>query len=82
MQAYRYNSPVGTFTIKQVGHCRYELWIKDELLGVYENAESAAKDVATFDTNHVKWDRFENQLDNYPNDLSDWTEVKEESPRY
>lgn len=81
MQVYRYNSPIGIFEIRQVGHLRYELWIEEERLGEYESAESAATDVATFNTDYLEWDRFENELENFPKDLSDWTEVKEASPR-
>jgi hypothetical protein len=81
MHAYRYNSPIGIFEIRQVGHLRYELWIEEERLGEYESAETAATDVATFDTDYVAWDRFENELENFPASLDEWTEVKEESPR-
>jgi len=81
MYAYRYNSSIGSFTIKQIGHLRYELWIEEEKLGEYESAESAAVDVATFNTGYPEWDRFENELENFPEDLNDWTEVKEALPR-
>jgi hypothetical protein len=81
MQTYRYNSPVGTFEIRQVRHLRYELWVEEEKLGEYESAETAATDVATFNTDFVEWDRFENELENFPKNLSDWKEVKEASPR-
>ncbi|MBD3790576.1 MAG: hypothetical protein IE918_00190 [Campylobacterales bacterium] len=81
MQAYRYNSPIGPFEIRQVGHLRYELWIEEEKLGEYESAESAALDVAAFNTDYVEWDRFENELENFPKSLSDWTAEKEASPR-
>ena len=82
MHAYRYNSPIGSFTIKQAGHLRYELWIEEEMLGEYDSPETAATDVANFDTDYVEWDRFKNELEDFPKDLSEWTEVKEESPRY
>ena len=35
MNSYIYNSDIGTFEIKQVEHRRYELWLKEELLGSY-----------------------------------------------
>ena len=81
MQTYIYNSDVGTFEIRQIGHKRYELWIEEELLGSYESAEMAARDVANFNTDYTEWDRFKNELENYPSSLSEWAEVKEESPR-
>lgn len=81
MQTYRYNSPVGTFEIRQVRHLSYELWVEEEKLGEYESAESAAADVATFNTDYIEWDRFENELESFPKNLGDWQEVKEASPR-
>ena len=41
MKNYIYNADIGTFNIRQTGHLRYELWIKEELLGEYESAELA-----------------------------------------
>jgi hypothetical protein len=81
MKAYQYNSPIGTFEIRQIGHLRYELWIEDEMLGSYESPESAAEDVATFNTDYNEWDRFENELEDVAKSLNDWTKVKEASPR-
>ncbi|MEA3419012.1 MAG: hypothetical protein U9Q90_06390 [Campylobacterota bacterium] len=80
MHTYSYNSDVGTFEIRQIGHKRYELWIEEELLGSYESAELAARDVADFNTDYTEWDRFKNELENFPSDLSEWTEAKEASP--
>ncbi len=80
MQIYTYNSDIGIFEIKQIGHKRYELWIEEELLGSYESAEFAAQDVADFNTDYTEWDKFENELQNVPSDLSKWTNVKEASP--
>lgn len=82
MHAYRYNSPIGTFEIRQTGHLRYNLWMEEEMLGEYDSPESAATDVANFDTDYVEWDRFENELENFPKDLSEWSVVKEESPKH
>lgn len=78
MDIYTYNADVGTFEIKQTGHKRYELWINDEILGSYENAEFAAQDVARFNTGYTEWDRWENELQDFPSDLSEWTQIKEE----
>ncbi len=80
MRTYTYNSDIGTFEIKPLGHERYELWLDEELLGSYESAEFAAQDVANFNTDYPEWDRFKNELQNFPSDLSQWTEVKEELP--
>jgi hypothetical protein len=78
MLTYTYNADIGTFEIKQTGHKRYELWIDDEILGTYENAEFAAQDVARFNTGYTEWDRWENELENYPANLSEWTQLEEE----
>ncbi len=80
MRCYTYNSAIGTFEIKQISHERYELWIENEMLGSYESAEFAAQDVAEFNTDYIEWDRFENELENFPFSLSQWTEVKEAVP--
>ncbi len=77
MHIYIYNADIGTFEIKQTDEHRYQLWINDELLFVYENAESAARDVAEFHTGYVEWDKFENHLENFPSNLSEWTIVGE-----
>ena len=81
MKNYVYNSDIGTFEIVHKGHLRYQLWIGEELLGEYENAELAAEDVANFNTDYVKWDRFKNELENFPATLAEWTVVSEETPR-
>jgi hypothetical protein len=81
MRIYEYNAEIGTFEIRQVEHARYELWVEDEKLGSYETPESAALDVATFNTGYSEWDRFENEERNFPATLSDWAKVTEESPR-
>ncbi len=81
MQTYIYNSEIGTFEIRQTGHKRYELWIEYELIGSYDNAVFAADDVANFDTDYIEWDKFENELQDFPSDLSKWAKVKEEAPQ-
>ena len=81
MQNYIYNSDVGAFEIVHKGHLKYELWVGEELLGEYESAELAAEDVANFNTDYVEWDRFKNELENFPKSLADWTVVSEETPR-
>lgn len=80
MKMYIYNSDVGRFEIRQIGHKRYDLWIKEEMIGTYESAEHAAEDVANFNTDYVEWDRFRNELENFPATLSEWAEIKEENP--
>lgn len=81
MKNYIYNSNIGTFEIVHKGHLRYQLWIGEELLGEYESAEAAATDVADFNTDYVEWDRFKNELENFPRSLAEWTSVSEETPR-
>lgn len=81
MKNYIYNSDVGTFEIVYKGHLEYQLWIEEELLGEYESAELAAEDVASFNTDYPEWDRFKNELENYPRSLAEWTAVSEEIPR-
>lgn len=81
MKDYIYNSDVGTFEIIQKDHLLYQLWIEEELLGEYESAELAAADVAEFNTDYIEWDRFKNELENFPKTLRDWTAVTEEKPR-
>ena len=81
MKNYIYNADIGTFEIRQTGHLLYQLWIEEELLGEYESAELAATDVARFDTNYMEWDKLENELENVPTNLAQWTAVTEEVPR-
>ena len=80
MYTYTYNSNIGTFEIKQIGHDRYELWIEYELIGSYESAESAAEDVSSFNTGYNEWDKFHNELHDFPSIISGWAQVKEASP--
>lgn len=80
MAAYVYNSDIGTFEIREVRHRLYELWIEEENLGSYDSAESAAADVAAFNTGYVEWDRFENEETNVPAGLDGWRPVCEEKP--
>lgn len=81
MKNYIYNSDVGTFEIVHKGHLCYQLWIKEEMLGEYQSAELAAEDVSEFNTGYVEWDRFKNELENFPKTLAEWTTVSEEMPR-
>ena len=81
MHIYTYNSDIGTFEIRELEDKTYELWLEEELLGAYESAELAAQDVAEFNTDYIEWDRFKNELENFPATLSKWAKVKEESPR-
>ena len=81
MRIYEYNTDIGVFEIRQIGHERHELWIEEEKLGDYESPESAAADVAALDTGYDQWDKFENEERNVPATLADWTKVQEEIPR-
>lgn len=77
MKKYIYNTNIGTFEIRQKSHLLFQLWIEEELLGEYANAEFASTDVATFDTGYEEWDQLKNELDNIPTSLSQWTAVTE-----
>ena len=81
MKSYSYNADIGTFEIQQIGHKLYQLWINEELLGEYESAEKAAKDVADFNTDYVEWDQLENELENVPHTLDDWSPSEEATPK-
>ncbi len=81
MSIYTYNSDIGTFEIREVGHEQYELWLEEELLGDYASAELAAQDVANFNTDYPEWDRFKNELEKFPATLREWSSVTEETPR-
>lgn len=80
MATYLYNTDIGTFEIREVRHRLYELWIEEENLGSYDSAESAAEDVASFNTGYVEWDRFENEETNVPAGLHEWSLISEEKP--
>lgn len=81
MKTYSYNTGIGTFEIREVAHEQYELWLGEELLGDYASAEFAAQDVANFNTDYPEWDRFKNELENFPATLREWSSVTEETPR-
>jgi hypothetical protein len=81
MHTYSYNSDIGTFEIRPLEDETYELWLEEELLGAYGNAELAAQDVAEFNTDYPEWDRFKNELEKFPPNLRKWAKVKEESPK-
>ena len=81
MKNYIYNTDIGTFEIRQTSHLLCQLWIEEEMLCEYSSAELAAEDVAEFNTDYVEWDKLENELENVPTKLSQWTAVTEEAPR-
>lgn len=81
MHTYTYNSDIGTFEIRALEDGTYELWLEEERLGAYGSAELAAQDVAEFNTDYPEWDRFKNELDNFPSTLRKWRVVKEDSPQ-
>jgi hypothetical protein len=80
MSSYLFNADIGTFEIRPVAHERCQLWIGEEMLGEYESAEKAAADVAAFNTDYPQWDKLENEYENVPRTLADWTPVTEEIP--
>jgi len=80
MKNYLFNADIGTFEIRKLSHELYQLWIGEEMIGEYESAEKAAGDVASFNTDYPEWDRLENEYENVPHTLEDWTPVAEETP--
>ena len=80
MKYYIYNADIGTFEIRKVDHFRYQLFINEEMLGEYESAELAAEDIAAFNTDFVEWDNLENELENVPATLSQWTVIRGDIP--
>ena len=80
MKYYISNVDIGTFEIREIDHFRYQLLINEEVLGEYDSAELAAEDVATFNTDYVEWDNLENELENVPATLSEWTQIRGEKP--
>jgi len=81
MKNYIYNADIGTFEIRQTDQLLYQLWIEEDLIGEYESPEVAAADVAGFETDYLEWDKLENELENVPANLAQWTVVAEEAPR-
>lgn len=73
---YRYQSPVGTFTIQHEGGGGVELRIDDIPLGIYDSVTEAWEDVAHRSTGWDEWDRL-TQAD-IP-DLQKWEEVPEKT---
>ena len=80
MKIYTYNTDLGAFEIRQLSGKVFELLLEDEKLGEYESPQSAAADVATFNTDYVEWDELENKIERYPKTLEEWTKVEEERP--
>lgn len=80
MKNYLYNADIGTFEIVKTGHERFQLWLGEELLGEYADAGEAAADVAAFNTDYPEWDKLENEVENVPATLDEWTAVTEETP--
>ena len=81
MKNYLYNANIGTFEIRQKSHLLYQLWLGEELLGEYATAELAAEDVANFETNYIEWDKLENELENVPSGIAQWTMIDEDTPQ-
>lgn len=76
---YRYESPVGTFSISSERGGGVELRIDDIPIGIYDSVEEAYEDVARQSTGWDEWDRL-TQVD-IP-DLQKWEEVPEGRTRH
>lgn len=76
MHIYTLNTDIGTFEITNyLHHGHYDLFLEDEKLGEYADAEEAAADVAAFNTGHPEWDQLESDALDIPQSLSQWREV-------
>ena len=70
---YRFQSPVGTFTIRPHNN-NFELWIEGTQLNSYSSAVAAADDVFMHATGYQKWDIMKETVFS-PRNLSDWQTV-------
>jgi len=67
---YRYNSPVGSFTIRPAGSGQFELHINTTFVASYRSPEAAALDVSLHATGWKEWDLFPGC--NGPQNLFEW----------
>jgi hypothetical protein len=70
VKIYQYKSPIGRFLIQLQDDGRWGLWFKDNLLGSYHSAMSAADDVYTQTTGDDDWDTLEGV--DVPTDIQEW----------
>lgn len=71
---------LGTFWVVETNNEikeRYFLGINDQELGIYDNSETAAKDVHEQSTGYFKWDS--QAKVNVPDSISQWTEGEPEN---
>lgn len=68
--SWSYQTPVGLFTIRPDNHWHYDLYIDNELLGCYREAEDAAEEVAKRSTGFSLWDDLLDAAT--PQGLKDW----------
>lgn len=73
MRIYQYRSPIGRFLIKLHTKDRWDLWLRDELLGSYHSAVAAADDVYTQTTGDYDWDSLQGA--DIPTDIYEWEVV-------
>ncbi len=67
---YRYNSPVGSFTLRPDGSGQFELHINVTFLASYRTPEAAALDVSLHATGWKEWDLFPGHEG--PQNLFEW----------
>lgn len=76
MHSYTFNTDLGTFEISNCRHHGYyALMLEDEKVGEYATAETAAEDVASFNTGYTEWDQLESDAIRVPQALSEWNKV-------
>ena len=73
MKIYQYRSPIGRFLIKPQTNGRWGLWFKDDLLGSYHSAMTAADDVYMQATGDYDGDSLDGV--DIPTDISEWEVV-------
>ncbi len=67
---FRYDSPVGTFTIHPVGSGQFELQIDNAFVASYRSPEAAALDVSLHATSWNEWDLYPGLV--APQSLFEW----------
>ncbi len=68
---YSFPTGIGTFRIVARADAGVTLWLDDEWLGAYPDADEAAADVWAGKTGHVRWDRTHNRH-GAPRRLAEW----------
>lgn len=68
-----YESPIGTLYIKRQTNGSYGLEYDETVWEACPTPEAEADNVRAFCTNCSDWDSMEGSVNDYPNDLSEWS---------